>query len=179
MERDRPRVFKDLLWNSQLRVAIMHLPEASATTSLPRFTRCSLGYLRTPYIDDDGKIGYRCPAEPVEDWLKKGGEIEATKGRKCLCNALCANVGFPQTRAVKTAAGEKETYVEGKLITIGDEVNNCRLFMKQDETGKWGYSAADVVDYLKSEWNESLLRNEIQSTVFGTEENVDAPQANS
>jgi hypothetical protein len=51
--------------------------------------------------------------------------------------------------------------------------------MKQDETGKWGYSAAEVVDYLKSEWNESLLRNEIQSAVFGTEENVDAPQANS
>jgi NAD(P)H-dependent flavin oxidoreductase YrpB (nitropropane dioxygenase family) len=140
---------------------------------------CSLGYLRTPYLDEDGKIGYRCPAEPVEDWVKKGGEIEATKGRKCLCNALCANVGFPQTRAVKTDAGVKETYVEGKLITIGDEVNNCRRFMKQDETGKWGYSAAEVVDYLKSEWNESLLRNEIQSAVFGTEENVDAPQANS
>jgi NAD(P)H-dependent flavin oxidoreductase YrpB (nitropropane dioxygenase family) len=140
---------------------------------------CSLGYLRTPYIDDDGKIGYRCPAEPVEDWVKKGGEIEATKGRKCLCNALCANVGFPQTRAVKADTGDKMIYVEGKLITIGDEVNNCRRFMKQDETGRWGYSAAEVVDYLKSEWNESLLRNEIQSAVFGTEDNVDAPQANS
>jgi hypothetical protein len=45
--------------------------------------------------------------------------------------------------------------------------------MKQDETGKWVYSAAEVVDYLKSKWNESLLRNEIQSAAFGTEENVD------
>jgi hypothetical protein len=53
--------------------------------------------------------------------------------------------------------------VEGKLIMIEEEVNNCRRFMKQDETGKWDYSAAELVDYLKSEWNESLLRNEIQS----------------
>jgi hypothetical protein len=53
--------------------------------------------IRTPYIDNDDKIGYCCPAKPsakaFEDWLKKGGEIVATKGRKCLCNALCANVG--------------------------------------------------------------------------------------
>ena len=26
---------------------------------------CNLGYLRTPYAKDDGKIGYRCAAEPV------------------------------------------------------------------------------------------------------------------
>jgi nitronate monooxygenase len=138
---------------------------------------CSLGYLRTPYMDDVGKIGYRCPAEPVKDWLKKGGEIEATKGRKCLCNALNANAGFPQTRSVRNTKGENKTYVEAMLITIGDEVNNCRRFMKQDENGTWGYSATEVVDYLKSEWDESQLRNEIQDAVFGTKENVEGPKA--
>ena len=28
--------------------------------------------------------------------VKKGGVIEATEGRKCLCNALMANAGMPQ-----------------------------------------------------------------------------------
>jgi len=136
---------------------------------------CSLGYLRTPYIDPDtGKLGYRCPAEPVKDWLDKGGDIEATIGRKCLCNALMANVGLPQTRKVKNeVTGETELYVEDMLITIGDEVNNARNFMKKDEaTGKWRYSARDVVDYLKSEWAESEARQEVRNAVFNNKGDV-------
>jgi len=132
---------------------------------------CSLGYLRTPYIDSKtGKLGYRCPAEPVEDWVKKGGEVEATVGRKCLCNALMANVGLPQARKVKDPeTGETKVYVEDMLITIGDEVNNCRPFLKRDpETSKYSYSAKDVVEYLKSEWKESQARHEVKA--FLTEE---------
>ncbi len=127
---------------------------------------CSMGYLRTAYLDQvSGKIGYRCPAEPVEDWLKKGGELEATVGRKCLCNALAADCGFPQTRTITTNVGgekKKEMYVEEGLITIGDEVNDCRRFLKKDENGNWYYSAADVVDYLKSQWQESEARKELK-----------------
>ena len=51
---------------------------------------CNLGYLRTAYEKDDGSIGYRCAAEPVEMYVKKGGREENTRGRKCLCNALMA-----------------------------------------------------------------------------------------
>lgn len=129
---------------------------------------CSLGYLRTPYVDaKDSKIGYRCPAEPVEDWLKKGGEIEATKGRKCLCNALCANVGLPQTRKYKTESGETVPYVEDQFITIGDDVNFARQFMKQNEAdGTWSIRAGDIVDYLKSQWRESTARQELKQAVF-------------
>eukprot|EP00961_Rhodomonas_salina_P183087 2471535-Rhodomonas_salina.2 len=39
------------------------------------------------------QVGYRCASEPIKDWLKKGGEIQATEGRKCLCNGLMANAG--------------------------------------------------------------------------------------
>jgi nitronate monooxygenase len=137
---------------------------------------CSLGYLRTPYIKDgeEGKIGYRCPAEPVDDWVKKGGSIEATVGRKCLCNALCANIGQPQYRKnqlINEETGKKDLpYIEGTLITIGDEVNLAKRFIKQDAvTGAWSYSAADVVDYLKSEWEKSeaqhLVHNEVEETL--------------
>ncbi len=30
--------------------------------------------------------------------VKKGGDMAATEGRKCLCNALMANAGLPQVR---------------------------------------------------------------------------------
>src|SRR5690606_15546205 len=32
---------------------------------------CDLGYLRRAYRKADGSIGYRCPGEPVEDYLRK------------------------------------------------------------------------------------------------------------
>jgi len=164
-----------------LKVGHNTLADENKYVERPRL--CSLGYLRTPYIDPQtGKLGYRCPAEPINDWLKKGGDIEATVGRKCLCNALMANVGMPQVRKVKLEDGDKETYVEDVLITIGDEVNNARQFMKRDnETGKWHYSARDVVNYLKSEWNESRAREHLRAfireeakTKQATEQKLDA-----
>jgi NAD(P)H-dependent flavin oxidoreductase YrpB (nitropropane dioxygenase family) len=141
------------------------LSEEQVYQDRPRL--CSLGYLRTPYVDPDtGRVGYRCPAEPVEDWLKKGGEVEATVGRKCLCNALCANVGLAQTRNVRTESGETKTYVEDKFITIGDDVNFARQFMKEDSDGKWSIAASDIVAYLKSKWSESEARRELKEAVF-------------
>lgn len=111
---------------------------------------CSLGYLREMYTKPDGSIGYRCASEPIEDYVKKGGELEATEGRKCLCNALCANVGLPQVQP-------KHDYQEEMLITIGDDVNNCRQYLKQNEKGDWEYSAKDVVDFLLSEFEDEKV----------------------
>ena len=76
---------------------------------------CDLGYLREPYAAPDGKIGYRCAAEPVDNYVAKGGKIEDTVGRKCLCNALMANMGHAQTR--------KDEAVEPALVTVGDDLN--------------------------------------------------------
>ena len=59
---------------------------------------CDLGYLRQLYCKADGSIGYRCPAEPVDDYVRKGGNAADTTGRKCLCNALAATVGLGQLR---------------------------------------------------------------------------------
>jgi nitronate monooxygenase len=105
---------------------------------------CNLGYLRDMYQKDDGTVGYRCASEPVDAYVKKGGQIEATQGRKCLCNALCADAGFPQVQG-------KENYIEQPLITLGDDVNNCRHYLKQDENGEWGFSATDIVEFLLSD----------------------------
>ncbi len=60
---------------------------------------CDLGYLRESYRKDDGQTGYRCSSEPVTVYISKGGEEADTVGRKCLCNALLANIGQQQIRA--------------------------------------------------------------------------------
>lgn len=160
---------------------VLEIPETLSEEAvyMERPRVCSLGYLRTAYLDkESGKVGYRCPAEPVNDWLKKGGEIEATKGRKCLCNALCANVGLPQTRFVTQEDGTRVTYVEQQLITIGDEVNFCRRFIKEEEDGSLGYSAGDVIDYLKSTWDEHQARREVKDALAHEATEVSASTPN-
>jgi nitronate monooxygenase len=98
---------------------------------------CDLGYLRTPYKKANGKVGYRCSAEPVKDYVRKGGIEEETEGKKCLCNALLANIGLNQIK--------KNGEVEGILVTSGDDVKNVSRFL---EPGRDTYTAADVIRYL-------------------------------
>jgi len=99
---------------------------------------CDLGYLRTPFRMENGRIGYRCPAEPEGTFVKKGGTEEDTEGRKCLCNALLANAGHGQVRGVGLT--------ERPLLTSGDDLASLRTFLGNRES----YSAMDVIDYLLS-----------------------------
>jgi nitronate monooxygenase len=96
---------------------------------------CDLGYLREAFSTEDGKVSYRCSAEPETSYLAKGGKIEDTAGRKCLCNALLANIGYPQTRPDGVA--------EPPLVTVGDDVNRVAAFLAP---GRDSYAAADVVN---------------------------------
>jgi nitronate monooxygenase len=98
---------------------------------------CSLGFLRRLYKKDDGTVGYRCPAEPAAAWLAKGGAPEELDGRKCLCNALLANIGAG--REQPGGAPEKP------LLTVGDRFNELKEIVRA-----WGesYSARDVIEYL-------------------------------
>ena len=104
---------------------------------LQRQRICDLGYLRHAYKKEDGTVGQRCPAEPVKDYIKKGGLEEDTVGRKCLCNALMADIGMGQIQANGTP--------ELPLLTAGDDLNNVVRMLKP---GKTSYSAKDVIQYL-------------------------------
>ncbi len=95
---------------------------------------CDIGFLRQPYRRPDGKVGYRCSAEPVAAYVAKGGQEEDTVGRKCLCNALAANIGMPQ----RLPDGSDEKC----LITMGDDLVDIGRFCP---AGLLDYSAADVV----------------------------------
>ena len=135
---------------------------------------CNLGYLRTGYLKEDGTVGYRCAAEPVKDWVRKGGEVEATIGRKCLCNGLMADAGVPQLSPFKKE-GEDDRYLEEILVTMGDDVNAARKFMRQDANGRWSYSAVDVVDYILSKWDSAQTEanlTEDTPTVVGIDAGV-------
>ncbi len=101
---------------------------------------CDLGYLRHAYRKENGKVGWRCPSEPVDDYLKKGGLIEDTVGRKCVCNGLMANIDLPQIQRDGTA--------EKPLITCGDDVAGVARYLKPDATS---YTALDVINYLLAE----------------------------
>jgi nitronate monooxygenase len=100
---------------------------------------CDLGYLREAYAVPDGTIGYRCAAEPVANYVSKGGKVEETVGRKCLCNALMANIGLAQIR--------KDGSLEPPLVTVGDDLNTVAQFLAP---GRQTYTAADVVKSLLS-----------------------------
>jgi NAD(P)H-dependent flavin oxidoreductase YrpB (nitropropane dioxygenase family) len=100
-----------------------------------RERRCDLGYLRENYRRADGTIGYRCPAEPVADFVRKGGRIEDTRGRKCICNGLLATVGLGQERADGS---------EPAIVTAGTGLPGVAGLLE----GRSSYSAADVVNYL-------------------------------
>lgn len=98
---------------------------------------CDLGYLRTPYRIDDETVGWRCPAEPVKDFVRKGGDLEETVGRKCICNALMATIDLAQI--------QEDGEPERPIVTSGDDAANVARFLKPGATS---YSAADVIDYL-------------------------------
>jgi nitronate monooxygenase len=114
---------------------------------------CDLGYLRTAYKQENGRLGYRCPAEPVDTYVKKGGDRENTVGRKCLCNALMADIGYGQVR--------DGGVVEKPLLTSGDDLKAIQRFAD----GRTHYSAADVIDYLLSEVDPALREPDYAESV--------------
>ena len=100
---------------------------------------CDLGYLRHTYRKENGSLGYRCPAEPVKSFIKKGGEPEDAEGRRCLCNSLLASIGLGQLQGEQ---GE-----EKPILTAGDQVVGVAAFLKP---GAESYTAAEVVEKLLS-----------------------------
>jgi nitronate monooxygenase len=118
---------------------VVNVPGTMADADLyaQRSRICDIGYLRQLYRDEEGSLHFRCAAEPASQYEKKGGRVEDTVGRKCLCNHLGAAAGFSQVRA--------DGYAELPLVTAGDDVVNIGQFLPP---GAATYSAQDVLDAL-------------------------------
>jgi NAD(P)H-dependent flavin oxidoreductase YrpB (nitropropane dioxygenase family) len=116
------------------------LSEKEVYEARPR--KCDLGYLRSVYKTEQGGLGLRCAAEPVDAYLKKGGKLEETQGRKCLCNGLMSVIGMGQV--------QESGYTEAPIITAGDDVALIKRLIKNGNK----YTAADVISYLRSGLNK-------------------------
>jgi len=99
---------------------------------------CSIGYLVEAYKTKRGRIGFRCPAEPIAAYLRKGGRLEATEGRVCLCNGLAAAARDGQ---------RSDKPDEAFIATLGREGWFVHELMP-DANGS--YSAEDVINFIFS-----------------------------
>lgn len=95
---------------------------------------CDLGYLRESYKTPEGTIGFRCASEPITTFIAKGGDPGESEGRKCLCNALMANIGLAQSR--------NGHLVEQGLVTAGNDLSSLHRFLPAEGLN---YTAADVI----------------------------------
>lgn len=113
------------------------MSEPETYAARPRL--CDLSYLRTPYERENGTVGYRCASEPVDAFLKKGGDLEDTVGRKCLCNGLMTNIGLGQER--------RDGYVEKPAVTLGQDLAGPRELLA---THPQGWTAREALAWLTS-----------------------------
>jgi nitronate monooxygenase len=100
---------------------------------------CDVGILRGAYRTANGSIAYRCPSEPEDVYVAKGGVFEETVGRKCLCNCLLADIGLQQV--------QRNGEMEPGLVTTGDDLGCILQFLS---TGQDSYSATEAVHILMS-----------------------------
>jgi len=107
---------------------------SDADAYLARARICDLGYLREAYRGEDGSVQFRCPAEPINVYVSKGGDAAEAQGRKCICNTLIANAGQPQVRAGR--------HVERGLVTSGEDLTGLTRYL---QAGTSDYSVADVL----------------------------------
>jgi hypothetical protein len=70
-------------------------------------------------------------------YLRKGGTEADAVGRKCLCNALMANIGLGQVR--------RGGYVEEPAVTLGQDLTGARALHARYPDG---WTARQAVDWL-------------------------------
>lgn len=114
---------------------------------------CDLSYLREPYLRPDGEVGYRCAAEPVHMYVRKGGDVADTVGRKCLCNTLTADVGLGQIR--------RTGYSEKPLVTLGADTAGVHDLLSEHPEG---WSASEAVDWLLRDLGSAVSPEPVPAT---------------
>ncbi len=138
--RGEARIFTDAIASpTGFPFKVVQLPDtvSNEETYKARPRICDLSYLRHAYTKEDGRIGWRCPSEPVEDYVRKGGDLAETVGRKCVCNGLMATIDLAQM--------QRDGYLEPPIVTSGDDVLTVARFLPKGATT---YRAADVLAHL-------------------------------
>lgn len=116
------------------------LSEDEVYANRPRI--CDIGMLQQLGFgkpDEDGArtLFRRCPAGPINTFLKNRGQERNTEDRRCLCNGLLACVGLGQ---VHEAHGERRE--EPAIVTLGNHLDGVRRLSRHGQTH---YHVEDVV----------------------------------
>lgn len=103
---------------------------------------CDIGLLQQrgvakPGEDGSRKLFERCPAAPVEGFIKKRGLPFNTEGRRCLCNGLLSAIGLGQVVRVNGMPME-----EPAIVTLGNNLEGVRRLSRQ---GQVPYFVRDVI----------------------------------
>ncbi|MBT8036436.1 MAG: nitronate monooxygenase [Verrucomicrobiae bacterium] len=141
----KPNIYKDPVASpTGFPFQVLTVPDSLSEKEVyeDRCRVCDLGYLREAYEKENGSLGWRCRSEPIDIFVKKGGNIEETEGRKCLCNSLMANIGMGQLRKQKDEDGMIE---ELPLVTCGDDISTVSILATVE---KPHYTATEVLDYM-------------------------------
>ncbi len=117
-----------------IKVALLSGTQSDLKIRSERTRLCDAGYLRMPFQNQNAEIRYRCPSEPIPTFLKKGGAIEETNKKACLCNALLANIGLAQHRL--------DSYIEEKFVTLGSDLSGPKSMITKFPSG---WSAAEAI----------------------------------
>lgn len=114
---------------------------ASSQVFEDRHRVCDLGLLQQlglskPSADGSRTLFQRCPAGPVDSYVKARGLESNTGQRRCLCNGLISCVGLAQVR------GGGGHYEEPAVVTLGNDLGGVRRLSRQGQAQYW---AKDVV----------------------------------
>ncbi len=117
---------------------VVQVPCTLADSRIHRSRRrlCDIGMLRQAHRLADGRIVWRCPAEPLSAFAAKGGDPDSAGNAACLCNALSATAGFPQRRS--------NGYLEPAIVTSGDGLTRLPRLLASGTS----YTAAHVLEHL-------------------------------
>jgi NAD(P)H-dependent flavin oxidoreductase YrpB (nitropropane dioxygenase family) len=103
---------------------------------------CDIGMLQMRGFNKPDEHGQRtlfqrCPAGPIETYIKKRGLERNTDERRCLCNGLLSCVGLGQVKEI-----QGELVEEPAIVTLGNHLDGVRRLSRQ---GQAHYYVQDVV----------------------------------
>lgn len=126
------------------KVAILDGTLSDTTVYENRHRVCDVGLLQQIGLtkpDNSGKrrLFQRCPAAPLNMYLKNRGIQRNTEDKRCLCNGLLSAAGFPQIHK------NGKITEEPSIVTIGENLEEIRRLSRN---GQISYSVRDAIDYI-------------------------------
>jgi nitronate monooxygenase len=109
---------------------------------------CDIGLLQQRGLskaDADGnrKVFQRCPAGPLEAFVRDRGLPQNTEEKRCLCNGLLSTVGLAQVLTRDGVLSE-----EPAIVTLGNHLDGVRRLSSNGQVSYW---VKDVVEDILGE----------------------------